>query len=94
MLAHNIIIILPHELRIKALQRWRQKQAFRATYKNLALCFYEAHRPDMVQTVLERLGASFSTDIDDTAKEPASTIVHQTTIASEGSQGVSLHVLS
>ena len=61
-------------------------QGFRATYKNLASRFHSAHRPDMIQAVLERLGASFSTD--DAVKELATPVVHHTT--SESQQGVLL----
>jgi hypothetical protein len=67
--------------RIKALQRWRQMQGFRATYKNLASRFHNAHRPDMIQAVLERLGASFSSDA--AVKELATPVVHHATSQSQ-----------
>ena len=39
------------------LRKWRQKYSPIATYRNLAKCFYDAGKPEMVEVICKALGA-------------------------------------
>ena len=49
--------------RLAVLRKWRSKHGPTATYRNLAKCFYNADRLDMVETVCQALGAPSSSDL-------------------------------
>ena len=49
------------------MRKWRQKYSPTATYRNLARCFYNASKPEMVEAVCKALGAPSDTAVGQSA---------------------------